>query len=88
MTKEISAKEAAKEYQKKVNSDNLNKLEQIYGIIRTECVNNSFAEVSGELINNRVVEKLNSLGYVVSPMSTVHDDETIYKIRWDNVTEF
>lgn len=81
--KEISAKEAKKEYQKAIDADNENKLKQIYSLIREACVSECSITINETLINNTVSDKLLDLGYDVEEIPSDHPGTFVnYVISW------
>jgi hypothetical protein len=81
--KEISAKEAKREYQKFTDAQDESKLNQIYGLIREECTKKCSIEVRSSLMNDTVSNKLIDLGYSVeeNPVLGEYDGLT-YIISW------
>lgn len=81
--KEISAKEAKREYKKAVDAQDESKLNQIYGLIREACVETCSITIDETLVNNTVSDKLLDLGYDVEENLSDHPGALVkYTVSW------
>ena len=84
-SKEITAQEARLTYQKHIDSQNEDKLDQIFDMIRDVCTECPNLKISTDLVNNFVTDRLTKLGYVLKH-APAHDRnaDDIYVISWEN----
>lgn len=82
MTKEISAEEARKKYQKSIDTENQIKLDQIYDMIHKACAKQKSIEVLASFMNDTILDKLRDLEYHVIENPLNFDDLPSYTISW------